>query len=88
MKVLSRWLRKIIIKRAVTPIFYSLDNKRSAILESTPKILQLSNIDPKHWCYLSQNSESQFKSLVGTSYDRKQACEQLGKQWGHGIRAC
>jgi hypothetical protein len=30
--------------------------------------------------------ESQFKSLVGTSYHIKQACEQRGKQWVHGIR--
>jgi len=43
---------------------------------------------PKHFCYLSQNFESQFKSLVGTSYHIKQACKQLGKQWVHGIRAC
>jgi hypothetical protein len=64
------------------------DDKRGAILESAPKILQQLNIDPKHWCYLSQNFESQFKSLVGTSYRIKQACEQLGRQWVHGIRAC
>jgi hypothetical protein len=47
------------------------DNKRRAIPESTPKILQQLNIDPKHWCYLSKNFESQFKSLVGTSYHIK-----------------
>ena len=65
-----------------------LDDKRGAIPESTPEILQHLNIDPRHWCYLSQNFESQFKSLVGTSYHLKQACEKLGKQWVHGIRAC
>jgi hypothetical protein len=46
------------------------------------------NIDPKQGCYLSKNFESQFKSLVGTSYHIKQACEQLGKQCVHGIRVC
>jgi hypothetical protein len=51
------------------------DDKRGAIPESTPKILQQLNIDPIHWRYLSQNFESQFKSLVGTSYHIKQACE-------------
>jgi hypothetical protein len=56
------------------------DDKRGAITESTPKILQQLNIDPKHGCYLSKNFESQFKSLVGTSYHKKQACEQLGKE--------
>jgi hypothetical protein len=64
------------------------DDKRGAIPESTPQILKQLNIGPKHWCYLSQNFESQFKSLVGMSYHIKQACEQLGKQWVHGIRAC
>jgi hypothetical protein len=64
------------------------DDKRGAIPESTRKIPQQLNIEPKHWCYLSKNFESQFKSLVGTSYHIKQACEQLGKQWVHGIRAC
>jgi REP element-mobilizing transposase RayT len=64
------------------------DDKRGAIPERTPQILQQLNIDPKHWCYLSQNFESQFKSLVGTPYHIKQACEQLGKQWAQGIRAC
>jgi hypothetical protein len=64
------------------------DDKRGAIPETTPKILQQMNIDPKHWCYLSKNFESQLKSLVGTSYHIKQAFEQLGKQWVHGIRVC
>jgi hypothetical protein len=64
------------------------DGKRSAIHESTPQIRLQLNIDPKHWCYLSKNVESQFKSLVDTSYHIKQAGEQLGKQWVHGIRAC
>ena len=64
------------------------DEKRGAIPEYTPPILQQLGIDPKHWCYLSRNFESQFKSLVGTSYHVKQACQQLGKQWVHGIRAC
>jgi hypothetical protein len=64
------------------------DDKRGAIPESTPQILKQLNIDPKQGCYLSQNFESQFKSLVGTSYHIKQPCKQLGKQWVHGIRAC
>jgi len=31
------------------------DDKHGIIPESTPQILQQLNIDPKHWCYLSQN---------------------------------
>ncbi|MFT5225640.1 MAG: hypothetical protein ACI8XX_001392 [Polaribacter sp.] len=57
------------------------DDKRGAIPESTPQTLQQLNVEPKHWCDLSKNFESQFKSLVGTSYHIKQACKQLGKQW-------
>lgn len=64
------------------------DDKRGAIPENVPPILEQLNIDPKHWCYLSQHFESQFKSLVGTSYNIKAACEQLGQKWAHGIRAC
>jgi hypothetical protein len=64
------------------------DDKRGEIPESSPQILQQLNIDPKHWCYLSQNFESQFKSLVGKSYHIKKSCEQFEKQWVHGIRAC
>jgi hypothetical protein len=63
-------------------------DKRGAIPESTPKNLQQLNIDPKQGYYLSQNFESEFKSLVGTSYHIKQACEKLRKQWVQGIRAC
>jgi hypothetical protein len=61
------------------------DDKRGAIHESTQNILQQLNINPKHRCYLSKNFENHFKSQVGTSYHIKQACEQLGKQWVHGI---
>jgi hypothetical protein len=38
-----------------------------AIPESTSKIFQQLKIDPKYWCYLSQNFESQFNLLVSTS---------------------
>ena len=64
------------------------DDKRGAIPENIPPILEQLNINPKHWCYLSQHFESQFKSLVGTSYNVKAACQQFGQQWAHGIRAC
>jgi hypothetical protein len=64
------------------------DNKRGAIPEDVPAILEQLNIGPKHWCYLSQHFESEFKSLVGTAYHVKAACKQFGQQWAHGIRAC
>ena len=64
------------------------DDKRRSILEDVPLILEQLNIDPKHWCYLSQHFESEFKSLVGTAYHVKAACEKIGQQWAHDIRAC
>ena len=64
------------------------DDKRGLILDDVPPILEQLNIDPKHWCYLSQHFESQFKSLVGTAFNIKAACEHFGQKWSHGIRAC
>jgi hypothetical protein len=58
------------------------DDKRGAIPEDVPAILEQLNIDPKHWCYLSSHFESEFKSLVGTAYHVKAACELFGQQWG------
>ena len=64
------------------------DDKRGAIPEDAPEILTRLNIEPGHWIYLTKDFESPFKSLVGCSYRIKQACEQMGKRWVHGIRRC
>jgi hypothetical protein len=64
------------------------EDKRGSISENVPPILVQLNINPKHWCYLSQNYESEFKSMVGMAYHVNAACEQFGQQWAHGIRAC
>jgi hypothetical protein len=50
------------------------DDKRGSISENVPPILVQLNIDPKHWCYLSQHFESESKSLVDTAYHVKAAC--------------
>ncbi len=64
------------------------DDKKGAIAKDIPPILAELNIDPQHWCYLSRHFERQFKSLVGTAYNIKAACEQIGQRWVHGIRVC
>ena len=64
------------------------EDKKGHIPDHLPDILQRLNIDPKHFIYLSQNFESPFKSLVGNAYHVKQACNELGQQWVHGIRQC
>ena len=64
------------------------DDKRGAIPADTPEILSRLNIDVKHWIYLTRDFESPFKSLVGCAHQVRQACEQLGKCWVHGLRRC
>jgi hypothetical protein len=64
------------------------EDKSGSIPENHPPILEQLNIDPKEWCYLCLHFESRFKSLVGTAYNVKAACELLEQQWAHGIRAC
>jgi hypothetical protein len=64
------------------------DDKRGSIPEEIPEILERLNIDPSHWVHLTKDFESPFKSLVGSAYRIKQACQQMGKCWVHGIRRC
>ena len=64
------------------------EDKRGAIPDHLPAILQRLNIDTRHWIYLSKSFESPFKNLVGTANNVRAACDELGKQWTHGIRQC
>jgi len=64
------------------------ENKRGAIDDRLPQILERLQIDPQHWQYLNRNFESRFKSLVGAAHSVRRACEQLSKHWAQGIRDC
>ncbi|MBN8432169.1 hypothetical protein JF535_15055 [Microbulbifer salipaludis] len=64
------------------------DDKRGAIKKQLPPILERLQIAPRHWAYMNKHFESRFKSLVGTGYTVRAACEHLGKRWAHGIRDC
>ncbi|MGL6159893.1 transposase [Microbulbifer sp.] len=64
------------------------EDKRGAIEEKLPPILDRLQIDPQHWLYLSRNFESRFKSLVGAAHSVRSTCERLGKRWAQGIRDC
>lgn len=64
------------------------EDKRGAIHEKLPPILERLQIDPRHWLHLNRNFESRFKSLVGAAHSVRAACEQLGKRWSHGIHDC
>ena len=64
------------------------DDKRGKIDVSLSPILERLNIDPKHWCYLTQNFESKFKGLVGSAHKLRQACQSLGYKRTPGVTAC
>jgi hypothetical protein len=63
-------------------------DKRGAIPADTPEILTRLNMDPKHWVYLTRDFESPYKTLGGCACNIRQACQQLGKSWVHGLRRC
>jgi len=62
--------------------------KRGSIDSQCPPILERLNIEPEHWGYLIKNFESRFKSLVGSAFKLKQACQALDYQRTPGIRSC
>jgi len=64
------------------------EDKRGAIPESLPPLLERLAIDTRHWIYLSKHFESPFKDLVGSAHSVRKACEELGKHWTHGIKQC
>ena len=64
------------------------EDKRGAIPENTPPILQRLNMDTQHWLYLANNFERPFKGLLGSAYKLKQVCQKLGFQRTPGIRSC
>ena len=64
------------------------EDKRGAIDENLPPILERLNIEAKHWLFLTQHFESRFKGLVGTAYQLKRVCEKLGYQRVPGMKSC
>lgn len=59
---------------------YIRDDKRGYISKQLPPILERLNIDTKHWVYLTQHFESNFKQLVGTAFKIKQSAQNFGYQ--------
>jgi hypothetical protein len=64
------------------------DDKRGAIDENLPPILERLQVDPKHWLHMATHFESRFKGLVGTVYQLKTACKQLGYRRTPNLTAC
>ena len=61
------------------------NDKRGAIDKHLPCVLERLQIESKHWLYLTQHFESQFKGLVGTAFQLKKAATRLGYQRMPGI---
>ena len=64
------------------------EDKRGAIDENLPPILERLNIEAKHWLFLTQHFESRFKGLVCTAYQLKRVCEKLGYQRTPVLKGC
>jgi REP element-mobilizing transposase RayT len=64
------------------------EDKRGAIPENLPPVLERLQIDPRYWLYMAQHFESRFKGLVGTAYKLKAACESLGYRRTPNLAAC
>lgn len=64
------------------------EDKRGAIPDHLPPILERLDIDPKHWLYMTQHFESKFKGLVGSVFKLKQACQKLGYQRTTSLTSC
>ena len=54
------------------------DDKRGAIAESAPQVLQRLDISPNHWLELSTNFESRFKGIAGCVESVKKWCATFG----------
>jgi REP element-mobilizing transposase RayT len=64
------------------------ENKKGAIPDQRPEILNRLNMDANNWRYLTHNFKSPFKNLVGAAHNIRSACEALGICWVHGISQC
>ena len=63
-------------------------DKKGAIPEHLPAILQRLDMDARHWVYLTKNFEQPFKDLVGAAHHVRKACDVMGKRWVHGLNQC
>ena len=64
------------------------EDKRGRIDDDQPPILERLGIETEHWLYLTQHYQSSFKSLVGTVYRVREACQQLGWKKSHSLAMC
>jgi len=64
------------------------NDKRGAIAEGLPPILDRLNLNHKQWHCLTTQFEQRFKQFVGNANTLKQTTNQLGYQRSPGLAAC
>lgn len=64
------------------------EDKRGAIADNLPPILNRLNIEPKQWLNSCTHFESQFKAFAGTQGKVKSLLQKLNKKSCHGIHNC
>lgn len=62
--------------------------KKGSIDGNLPPILERLDIDSAHWVFMASHFESRFKSLVGTAYKLKAACQRLGYRRISALSEC
>jgi len=64
------------------------DDKRGAIAEDLPPILERIGITRPAWLELAKEFETTFRSWIGQTEHVERVCERGGQRWARGIRAC
>jgi hypothetical protein len=64
------------------------DNKRGAIPDYFPPILERLKIDRRYWLYMAWHFEGRFKGLAGTAYRLKAICQGLGYRRTPNLAVC
>ena len=64
------------------------EDKKGAIADNLPGILQRLDMDAKQFIYLTRNFEHPFKNLVGAAHHVRKACASIGQNWVHGMSQC
>jgi len=64
------------------------DDKRRAIADDLPPILERIGITRAAWLQLAKDFETHFCHWIGQAEHVERACERGGQRWARGIRAC
>jgi len=64
------------------------DDKRGAIAEDLPPILERVGITRAAWLQLAKDFETTFCTWIGQAGHVERVCGRGGQRWARGIRAC